>query len=134
MKKELSTNLAWALVLFGGFIECFWVSGLKYSTTFLGYSLTALGILISFSCAIVAMKKIEVSIGYAVFVGIGTAGIVLNEMLFFGVAFSLAKILLIFCLLVGVVGLKFVSKENDDALVDELSQDLGLDEFTGGKR
>lgn len=73
------------------------------------------------------MQKIEVSVAYAVFVGIGTAGVVLAEMLLFNEPFSLLKISLIFILLLGVVGLKFVSRENDEALVEELSQDLGLD-------
>lgn len=28
---KLTHNLAWGLVLFGGIVECFWASGLKYS-------------------------------------------------------------------------------------------------------
>ncbi|EAH5903228.1 multidrug efflux SMR transporter [Campylobacter upsaliensis] len=127
MKKEVSVNLAWCLVLLGGFVECFWVSGLKYADELIWYVLTGCGILISFCCAVVAMQKIEVSVAYAVFVGIGTAGVVLAEMLFFNEPFSLLKISLIFILLLGVVGLKFVSRENDEALVEEPSQDLGLD-------
>ena len=48
-------------------------------------------------------------------------------MFLFNETFSLLKISLIFLLLLGVVGLKFVSRENDEALVEELSHDLGLD-------
>ena len=57
--------------------------------------LTGIGIIVSFCCAVMAMKKIEVGVCYAVFVGIGTAGIVLTEMLVFDEPFSLAKISLI---------------------------------------
>ena len=121
--------MAWALVLFGGMIECFWVSGLKYADSFALYMLTGIGIIVSFCCAVMAMKKIEVGVCYAVFVGIGTAGIVLTEMLVFDEPFSLAKISLIILLLIGVVGLKFKAKE-DDALADELAKDLGLDEIS----
>ncbi|WP_300448656.1 multidrug efflux SMR transporter [uncultured Helicobacter sp.] len=130
MKKlTITTNMAWALVLFGGMIECFWVSGLKYADSFALYMLTGIGIIVSFCCAVMAMKKIEVGVCYAVFVGIGTAGIVLTEMLVFDEPFSLAKISLIVLLLIGVVGLKFQAKE-DDALADELAKDLGLDEIS----
>lgn len=124
---KLTANLAWFLVILGGVVECFWVSGLKYANSPLTYILTGLGILISFCCAVIAMRKIEVSVAYAVFVGIGTMGVVLSEMVFFEEKFSFLKIFLIFILLLGVIGLKFVSKENDEALVDEFSQDLGLD-------
>ena len=109
----MSSNLAWVLIVIGGIVECFWVSGLKYADSFVLYILTGLGILISFSCGIIAMKKIEVSVAYAVFVGIGTAGVVLAEMLYFGENFSL---------------IKFVNKENDDEAFKELS-DVVFDEI-----
>ncbi|MBK1971577.1 DMT family transporter [Campylobacter sp. TTU_617] len=114
MKKQISLNLAWSLVILGGIIECFWVSGLKYANTLPLYILTGVGICISFACAVIAMKKIEVSIAYSVFVGIGTAGVVLVEMFYFKENFSLFKIILILTLLSGVIGLKFISKENKD--------------------
>ncbi|TQR29056.1 QacE family quaternary ammonium compound efflux SMR transporter [Campylobacter sp. MIT 99-7217] len=123
------TNLAWALVIFGGIVECFWVSGLKYANSFALYIFTGLGILISFCCMLYAMKRIEVSVAYAVFVGIGTAGVVLSEIFFFHEPFSLLKVILIAVLLFGVIGLKFTSKEYDDDFVKEVSKDLGLDEL-----
>lgn len=127
-KIKLSTNTAWALVLLGGFIECFWVSGLKHADSFALYIFTGLGILASFCCAVLAMKKIEVSVCYAVFVGIGTAGVVVAEMLVFNEEINLYKITFIALLLIGVIGLKFVSKESDE-IASELSKDLGFDEL-----
>ena len=35
----MNTNIAWFMVIFGGLIECFWVSGLKYSTEIWHYIL-----------------------------------------------------------------------------------------------
>ncbi len=78
------TNFAWGLVVLGGIVECFWVSGLKHADSPLLYALTALGIAFSFSAMIVACKVLEVSIAYSVFVGIGTAGVVASEILIFG--------------------------------------------------
>lgn len=133
MKKKISANFAWFSVLFGGFVEIFWVSGLKYSQSILEYCLTATGVLISFICMLLAVKRLEVSIAYAVFVGIGTAGVVLSEMLVFAESVSLIKIILIGILLLGVIGLKLVSKEqgekSDEDLANELSKNLGIDEL-----
>nr|WP_286005705.1 multidrug efflux SMR transporter [Campylobacter avium] len=133
MKKKISANFAWFSVLFGGFVEIFWVSGLKYSQSILEYCLTAIGVLISFICMLLAVKRLEVSIAYAVFVGIGTAGVVLSEMLVFAESVSLIKIILIGILLLGVIGLKLVSKEqgekSDEDLAKELSKNLGIDDL-----
>lgn len=104
--------MGWALVIIGGIVEIFWVSGLKHANSILTYLLTALGILISFYCMIKACKMIEVSVAYAVFVGIGTAGVVISEMLIFGSEVNLIRVGLIFLLLVGVIGLKLTSKEH----------------------
>ncbi|MOA62844.1 Multidrug resistance protein YkkD [compost metagenome] len=50
---------------------------------------------------------------YAVFTGLGTAGAVIAEMLFFGEPFNLIKILLIALLVAGVVGLKSITKPQE---------------------
>lgn len=122
--------MAWLLILLGGLVEILWVSGLKHSTTFVGYFFTIVGILISFTCMILAIKRIEVSIAYAVFVGIGAVGVVLSEIFIFGASVSMLQLVLIAFLLVGVVGLKLVSKESDaqdSKAIDEIAEVLGID-------
>ncbi len=129
---KLTPNLAWGLVFFGGIIECFWASGLKYADNLFFYTLTGIGIFISFFAMIVAVKVLEVGIAYSVFVGIGTAGITIAEILIFGEEFSLFKVLFILLLLIGVVGLKLSSKEaqsQEEKLAGDISQNLGLDEM-----
>lgn len=129
-KTTLSKNSAWVLVLCGGIIECFWVSGLKYANSPFLYALTALGISFSFIAMIIACKKIEVSVAYAVFVGIGTAGVVISEIVVFSEPFSLVKISLIALLLASVIGLKLTSKEKEEQIVvAEVTQDLGIDKI-----
>ncbi|GKY32749.1 hypothetical protein THJ066_07570 [Campylobacter jejuni] len=59
--------IAWFLIILGGIIECFWVSGLKYSTEIWQYILTAIGVCISFTCFLKACERLEVSITYSVF-------------------------------------------------------------------
>lgn len=107
----MSKNVAWILILLGGICEVFWVSGLKYANTLAWQILTVLGIAFSFTCAVLAMKRLEVSIVYSVFVGIGTGGVVVAEILVFGQEASFAKLALIATLMLGVLGLKLSTKE-----------------------
>lgn len=58
-----------------------------------------------------ACEKLEVSIAYSVFVGIGTVGVVLNEIFLFDIEVSVTKIVLIAILLLSIIGLKLISKE-----------------------
>ena len=60
-----------------------------------------------------ATQKLPTGTVYAVFVGLGTAGAVLSEIMFFGEPFNVMKIVFILLLLVGVIGLKLVT-DNDD--------------------
>ncbi|MBR8462272.1 multidrug efflux SMR transporter [Campylobacter sp. faydin G-105] len=121
--------MSWLLVVAGGIVEIFWVSGLKHSDTLFLYTLTLLGIMFSFMAMIIACKYLEVSIVYSVFVGIGAGGVVLSEMIFFNELFSVPKIILITILMIGVIGLKLTSKENDEKVMANLSDELGLDEI-----
>ncbi|MBR8463274.1 multidrug efflux SMR transporter [Campylobacter sp. faydin G-24] len=121
--------MSWLLVVAGGIVEIFWVSGLKHSDTLFLYTLTLLGIMFSFIAMIIACKYLEVSIVYSVFVGIGAGGVVLSEMIFFNELFSVPKIILITILMIGVIGLKLTSKENDEKVMANLSDELGLDEI-----
>ena len=102
-------NKYWLIVIISTLFEVGWVMGLKHSSSFLEWTATILAIIISFSGLIYASRKIPVGTAYAVFVGLGTAGTVIVEMLFFSEPFKLIKLLLIGLLLVGVVGLKLLS-------------------------
>lgn len=73
--------------------------------------LTIIGVCISFTLFLKACEKLEVSIAYSVFVGIGTVGVVLNEIFLFDIEVSVAKIVLIAILLLSIIGLKLISKE-----------------------
>lgn len=81
---------------------------------------------------ILATKKVEVSIAYAVFVGIGAAGVALNEILIFNAPTNPLQLTLIVLLILSVIGLKLVSKESDKQdikAIEEISKDLGINEL-----
>ncbi|MFK5707509.1 DMT family transporter [Lysinibacillus boronitolerans] len=101
----------WIKVIVAAFFEVFWVIGLKHANDFLTWTGTVIAIIISFYLMIMAGKKLPVGTVYAVFVGLGTAGTVFSEILLFGEPFKVEKLLLILLLLIGVIGLKLVTKD-----------------------
>ena len=107
MKKE------WLNVITAAMLEIFWVIGLTHSTTLLQWLLTVLLIIISNWLMISATSKLPTGTVYAVFVGLGTVGIVLSDALFFGATLNWLKLLLILLLIGGVIGLKLLTPEKN---------------------
>ena len=107
-------NKEWIKVFIAAFFEVFWVIGLKHADDVWTWIGTAVAIAVSFYLMIMAGKTLPVGTVYAVFVGLGTAGTVVSDILFFGQDFSIAKIGLIALLLMGVVGLKLVTNEQGE--------------------
>lgn len=104
-------NKTWVTVFIAAFFEVFWVIGLKHADDLWTWMGTAISIYISFYFMIMAGQKLPVGTVYAVFVGMGTAGTVLSDIVFFGEPFNVWKVTLILVLLAGVIGLKLVTKE-----------------------
>ena len=103
-------NTHWLRVFMAAFFEVLWVIGLKYADNVWSWTGTIISIIISFYVLITAGRKLPVSTVYAVFVGLGTAGTVLCESLFFGEPFKMEKMVFILLLIAGVIGLKTVTK------------------------
>ncbi|MEK3775637.1 multidrug efflux SMR transporter [Paenibacillus sp. FSL K6-4396] len=104
-------NKTWMSVVVAALFEVGWVIGLKHASGLLEWSFTLVAILISFSLMIAASRTLPVGTVYAVFVGLGTAGTVLAEIILFDATVQAGKMILIGILLLGVIGLKMLSKE-----------------------
>lgn len=102
-------NLNWLKVIAAAGFEVVWVIGLKHADSSLEWAVTVLAIIISFYVMIMAGRKLPVGTVYAVFVGLGTAGTVLADILLFNEALKIEKLILVGVLLVGVMGLKLVT-------------------------
>ena len=100
----------WLKVFIAAFFEVIWVAGLKYAATPTTWLITIIAIIISFYLMIMAGKFLPVGTVYAVFVGLGTAGTVFTEIIFFHEPLNLIKLMFIGLLLLGVMGLKVVTK------------------------
>lgn len=111
----MSNNSQWLKVVGAAVFEVGWVIGLKHASTVWEWIITGIAIIISFYVIISASAKLPVGTVYAVFVGLGTAGTVLSDMVLFGEPFKLAKLILVLILLAGVIGLKLVTNEPKEA-------------------
>ncbi|KAA0545381.1 multidrug efflux SMR transporter [Bacillus sp. BGMRC 2118] len=107
-------NKIWFAVVIAAMFEVAWVIGLKHADNVWEWIGTIIAITVSFYVMIMAGKKLPVGTVYAVFVGLGTAGTVLSEMVFFNEPIQIVKLLLIGLLLMGVIGLKLVTKETEE--------------------
>ncbi|WP_145410903.1 DMT family transporter [Paenibacillus xylanexedens] len=104
-------NKTWLSVIVAAIFEVGWVIGLKHASGVLEWGITLIAIIVSFTLMIAASRSLDVGTVYAVFVGLGTAGTVLAEIILFDATVQTGKMLLIGLLLLGVVGLKMLSKE-----------------------
>ena len=102
-------NRNWIKVFVAAFLEVFWVIGLAHAHDFWTWTGTIIALIISNYLMITAAQVLPAGTVYAVFVGLGTAGTVVSEILFFGESFKWVKILFILLLLMGVMGLKLVT-------------------------
>lgn len=96
----------WIRVFVAAFFEILWVIGLKHAYDFWTWAGTIVAIIISNYYLVTAGKFLPVGTVYAVFVGLGAAGAVLAEMLFFGEPVDIGKLFFIGLLLLGVFGLQ----------------------------
>ncbi|MNI32516.1 Multidrug resistance protein YkkC [compost metagenome] len=104
----------WVLVIIAAVFEVCWVMGLKHAYDVWTWLGTAIAVYVSFQLLINASKKLPVGTVYAVFVGLGTAGTVFAEIVWFGEPFKWIKLILILVLLASVMGLKLVTKDHQD--------------------
>lgn len=104
--------MGWIFVTTAAAMELIGVYGLsKYSLekNIANWLLYFGGLAGSFLCLYLSFDYLLVSVAYTVFIGAGTAGAVLLNMLFFGESKHIFRILSVAIIIVGVTGLKYVS-------------------------
>lgn len=112
----------WIKIVIAAVFEVMWVIGLKHADTVLEWIVTIIAIIVSFYLLIAAGKYLPVGTVYAVFVGLGTAGTVMMEILLFAEPVQPAKLILIGVLLVGVIGIKLITPDSTEATATEAQQ------------
>lgn len=106
-------NIAWVYLLLAGAAEIGWMVALKFSQGFtrLGPSIVTVASLgLSMVFLSLAIRAIPLGTAYAIWTGIGAAGIAVIGMAFFGEPRTALRIACIGLIIVGIVGLKATSE------------------------
>ena len=104
--------MAWFYLLAAGLLEVAWPIGFKYSkgfTKIIPTIPTAMALMLSFFLLSKASKTLPIGTAYAVWTGIGVFGTALFGIILFGESYNLARLMFIFLIFVGIVGLKFTA-------------------------
>ncbi|MGG0718192.1 multidrug efflux SMR transporter [Robertmurraya massiliosenegalensis] len=104
-------NRNWFFLVIAAILEVVWVIGLAHAYSVWTWTGTLMALVISNYLMISAGRTLPVGTVYSVFVGLGAAGTIISEILFFDEPFKWEKIALIALLLIGVIGLKVVTDE-----------------------
>ncbi|SIT74388.1 DMT family transporter [Edaphobacillus lindanitolerans] len=104
----------WWKIVIAAVFEVGWVIGLKHADSMLEWLGTAVAVYVSFYLLIIAGRTLPVGTAYAVFVGLGSAGTVIAEIVLFDEPINPAKLILIGVLLAGVAGLKLVTDQGGE--------------------
>ncbi|MDF2815927.1 MAG: small multidrug resistance protein [Paenibacillus sp.] len=101
--------MAWVFLVIAGLFEVVWAVGLKYTHGFtrLWPSIITLGgMFVSFFFLSLSLKTLPLGTGYAIWTGIGAVGTVILGMVMFGESRELIRIMFVFLIVTGIVGLK----------------------------
>lgn len=102
----------WLILLVAGLFEVAWAIGLKYSEGFTRlwptvFTVTAM--IISVALLGIAMKSLPVGTAYSVWVGVGAAGTVALGIVLFGEPVSVARLVSVAFIIIGIIGLKLAT-------------------------
>jgi quaternary ammonium compound-resistance protein SugE len=104
-------TVPWLILIVAGLLEIVWATALKQSDGFTRPWPSIIGVagaLASFVLLAVALRHLPAGTGYAVWVGIGAVGVSIAGVIAFGEAVSVARVLFLLIIVVGIVGLRVV--------------------------
>ena len=104
--------MAWIYLFIAGFFEIGWAVGLKYTDGFTKLwpsVITIIGMILSFYFLSAAVKTIPIGTAYAIWTGIGAVGTAIFGMILFGESKEFIRLIFIFLIVIGIIGLKIFS-------------------------
>ncbi|NTU98313.1 MAG: multidrug efflux SMR transporter [Chlorobiaceae bacterium] len=104
--------MPWIVLIVAGLFECAWVVSLAYSRGFtkpVPAILTAVFMLVSIVLLSYSMNDIPMGTAYAVWTGIGTAGVAVIGMVWFAESGDFMRICFLLMIMLGITGLRFFS-------------------------
>lgn len=108
------TGNAWLFLLVAGIMETGWAIGLKYTEGFSRLMPSVVTIALmggSFYFLSKSLESLPIGTAYAIWTGIGAVGTVILGIALFGESRDLLRVLCLFLIISGILGLKLVSAE-----------------------
>lgn len=105
--------MEWIFLIIAGCLEIAWAIGLKYTVGFTRFwpsFFTVIGMILSFFFLAQAVKTLSIGNAYAIWTGIGVVGTTILGIVLFSEAIFLSRIICILFILVGIIGLKVLTK------------------------
>ncbi len=103
--------MGWIYLAIAGALECCWAIGLYHSDGFSKFwpsLISVLLIVLSLGLLSLSLRTIPVGTAYAVWSGIGASILAIYGIIFMGESASYLRLLCIFAIISGVVGLKYL--------------------------
>jgi len=104
--------MAWITLFLAGVFEIAWAVGLKYTEQFtrpLPTILTVVAMIASVVLLEHAVRTLPLGTAYAIWTGIGAIGTVLFGIWLFGESTSIARMVCLALIVIGIVGLRVIS-------------------------
>ena len=106
--------MQWLMLILAGVFEVTWACSMKYSNGFtvtVPTIITIVGYIASAVFLSIALKHLPLGTAYAMWTGVGIVGTSLLGVLLFQEKLSISQIICIILIVVGIIGLKLLSKE-----------------------
>jgi quaternary ammonium compound-resistance protein SugE len=106
---DMTTKIAWMLLLVAGGLEIAWAIGIRYTDGFTKLIPSVLTIAMagaSFYLLAQAVRSIPVGTAYAVWAGIGAVGVAVLGIVIFKESIDWTRLLFLSLIITGIVGLK----------------------------
>lgn len=104
----------WIFLVVAGVLEVTWAVAMKYSNGFTAIVpsiITAIGYIASAVFLALALKHLPLGTAYAMWTGFGIIGTTILGALLFHEKLSVPQVICIFLIVIGIAGLKLLSKE-----------------------
>ncbi len=103
----------WMCLFVAGLLEIVWVVALKYAENFsklLPTAVFVVSIVSSFLLLNFAIRTLPIGLSYAIWTGMGAAGAVAAGIIIFGEPTGFWQLLFLSMIVVGIIGINFVSE------------------------
>lgn len=107
--------MSWFWIFIASIFEISWAIGIKYSQGFTQLKatiFTVVAMILSYVFLSLGVKNLPIGTAYAVWTGLGVVGTAIYGIVFFDEPKDFLRIIFVFLIIVGIIGLRLTYKSN----------------------